>query len=81
MISCSDNDYIEIACAYRYPVRLTLKTGEIIDGTAKDTALNQAREECMLVELGGREQLIVLDELVTMEVKVENPYFKLVSFK
>jgi len=81
MISCSDHDYIEIACSYRYPVRLYLKSGEIIDCTAKDTTLNKDREECMLIELEGSERLVLLDDILVMEAKVENPHFKSVSFK
>lgn len=80
MISCSDYDYIEIACAYRYPVRLMLKSGEVLDCTAKETELNIVREECVLVMLQGRERLVVLEDIVTMEAKVDNPHFKSVSF-
>lgn len=80
MISCSDYDYIEIACSYRYPIRLTLKSGDIVDGIAKDTALNNDREECILVESDNAERLVVLDNILKMEVCVENPHFKLVTF-
>lgn len=30
MLSCEQYDYIEIACMHRYPVLLTLKTGQEI---------------------------------------------------
>ncbi|MDF5463594.1 Rho-binding antiterminator, partial [Vibrio parahaemolyticus] len=51
MISCNDYDYIEIACTYQYPIILTLKSGEIIHCSAKDTSLNNEREECIKVEV------------------------------
>jgi Rho-binding antiterminator len=81
MISCSDHDYIEIACAYRYPIRLTLKSGDIINGTAKDTSLNKHREECILVAMEEADRQVILDDILIMEVTVENPHFRLVSFK
>lgn len=81
MISCSEYDYIEIVCIYRYPVRLTLKSGEIIEAVALDTQRNSSRQECIKV---GREDedsmLIVLDSIVKMEVCVENPHFKEITF-
>ena len=80
MISCSEYDYIEIACCYRYPIRLTLKSGEIVDGIAKDTTLNKGREECICIEVKGIDRMVVLDEIHKMEVKVEIPHFKSIIF-
>ena len=80
MISCNDYDYIEIVCMHRYPVKLTLKTGEVIECTALDTQLNDAREECVKVVAEGTELLIVLDTITTLEVTVDNPHFKEISF-
>ncbi|HCF4213541.1 TPA: Rho-binding antiterminator [Pseudomonas aeruginosa] len=80
MISCNDYDYIEIACTYQYPIILTLKSGEIIHCSAKDTSLNNEREECIKVEVGDAERLVVLDEVKIMEAKVDNPHFQSVRF-
>lgn len=49
MISCSQYDYIEIACLYRLPVALTLQDGSVIQGTAKDTGRNAARQSALLL--------------------------------
>jgi len=80
MISCDQHDYIEIACMFRYPIILTLKSGEVIEGTALDTALNEHKDECIKVAVNGSEPLVVLTELSLLEVAVDNPHFKRVSF-
>ncbi len=76
MISCSEYDYIEIVCLYRYLVRLTMKTGEIIDGIALDTKSN----ERLLLNINGLETLVDLNNISKLEVKVNNPHFTEVTF-
>ena len=80
MVTCDQTDYIEIACMFRYPVRLTLKSGAAIECTALDTARNESREECIKVLIKDNEQLVTLDDLAKMQVLVENPHFLEVSF-
>ncbi|MCG9783990.1 Rho-binding antiterminator [Vibrio brasiliensis] len=80
MISCNDYDYIEIVCLYRYPVRLTLKSGQTIEGKALDTARNQDKQEAIKLEQNGVEQLVVLDDLSLLEILVDNPHFNQKSF-
>ena len=80
MMTCHEYDYIEIVCMQRYPIRLTLKTGDILEGIAFDTQLNQAREECIKVKVDDVTQWIVLDSLSKLEVCVANPHFTQVSF-
>ncbi|KJY83381.1 hypothetical protein TW81_10355 [Vibrio galatheae] len=75
MLSCSDYDYIEIVCLYRYPVRLHLKSGGNIEGVALDTKRNDNKQECIKLSVEGGERLVVLDELAELEVRVENPHF------
>lgn len=81
MMSCDQHDYIEIACTFRYPVRLTLKSGDIIEGKALDTQRNEARQESIKLALAGEEILIVLDEISCMEACSDNPHFQVVSFE
>lgn len=80
MISCNDYDYIEIVCLYRYPVRLTLKSGQTIEGKALDTARNQDKQEAIKLDQNAVEQLVVLDDLSLLEVLVDNPHFNQKSF-
>lgn len=81
MISCNQHDYIEIVCMYRYPIKLTLKSGDIIQGIAVDTQRNEQRAECIKVDIDGMEQLVVLDEIKILEVVVENPHLHKVTFE
>ncbi len=80
MVSCNEYDYIELVCLYRYPIKLTLKTGEIIDCTALDTQYDAARKECIKVSIEGVESYIVLNEISKLEVSIDNPHFKQVVF-
>ncbi len=80
MISCSEYDYIEIVCMYRYPIKLTMKSGMAVEGMALDTQRNESREECIKVNVNGTENLVELDSISKLEVCVENPHFKEVSF-
>ena len=80
MISCSDYDYIEIVCLYHYPIELTMKSGKIVSGIALDTKRNGSKQECIEMEVKQDKVLVVLDEISKLEVKVENPHFKEVTF-
>ncbi|WP_234985230.1 Rho-binding antiterminator [Oceanospirillum multiglobuliferum] len=79
-MSCSDYDYIEIVCLFKYPVELTMKSGSIISGKAIDTARNQANEECIKLQTKGVDLLVVLDSISKLKVSVNNPHFQEVSF-
>jgi Rho-binding antiterminator len=80
MISCNQHDYIEIVCMYHYPIKLTLKSGDIIEGIALDTQRNDQRDECIKIDIEGIEQLVVLEEIKILEVSVENPHLQKVTF-
>jgi Rho-binding antiterminator len=80
MISCNQHDYIEIVCMYHYPIKLTLKSGDIIEGIALDTQRNDQRDECIKIDIEGVEQLVVLEEIKMLEVMMENPHLQKVTF-
>lgn len=80
MISCERHDYIEIACTYRYPIRLTMKSGEVLECIALDTNLNENREECIKVDISGTNNLVVLNDILELECRVKNPHFDSVRF-
>ncbi len=80
MISCSNYDYIEIVCLFKYPVEIYLKTGEVVTGRAIDTVKNDQREECIKLQLAHGESLVILDAMERLKVLVENPHFQEVVF-
>ena len=81
MISCNQYDYIEIVCMHQYPIKLTLKSGEAIQGIALDTQRNDRRDECIKMSIDGVEQLVILEQIKNLEIMVENPHLKEVSFE
>jgi len=81
MISCAQHDYIEIACLYRMPVRLALRSGEKVTGIALDTGRNGNRDECLKLQVGTGEQWIELERLFSMEALNRNPHFQRVQFQ
>ncbi len=80
MISCEQHDHIEIVCTYQFPIKLSLKSGLTIKGIAKDTCLDEHRAECIKVKQGESITLVVLEQVLSLEVCVENPFFKSISF-
>ncbi|MDU0355344.1 Rho-binding antiterminator [Paraglaciecola aquimarina] len=80
MITCNQYDYIEIACMYRYPIKLTLRSAEVITGIAQDTGRNSAGEECINVSVSNNETMIVLTEITKLEACSDNPHFSTLSF-
>lgn len=80
MISCAQHDYVEIACMYKLPVILTLRSGEELEGVAMDTVSNQDRAECLKLKTGNNEQLVVLDQILRMVATKPNSHFEKVDF-
>ena len=80
MISCDQHDYIEIACTFRYPLKLTMKSGVVIECIAVDTKLNENKAECIKVLINGSDSLVVLTDVASLQVCVENPHFQQVIF-
>ncbi|ETX10642.1 transcriptional regulator [Marinomonas ushuaiensis DSM 15871] len=80
MISCAQYDAIEIVCMYFYPIKLTFKSGEVLNCKALDTQRNANGEECIKVKTESSDSLVVLTSIWTLEICVENPHFKIISF-
>ncbi|GAB2643818.1 Rho-binding antiterminator [Vibrio panuliri] len=81
MISCSQYDYLEIACLYHFPVKLTLLDGHELSGIACDTGYNALKQECLILEVEGTREYVVTDNLKSLRVTLDNPHFSFVEFK
>jgi Rho-binding antiterminator len=81
MISCANHDYIEIACMYRFELRLVLENGQVAHGKAFQTVLNENKEECLVLETKSGNKLIVLEQVVSIEAVTDNSHFGKVSFR
>lgn len=80
MLKCDLHDYIEIVCLYHYPLKLTLSSGAVLNGTAQTTCYNDNRQECLVLKQQNAEQQVVLDDIALLEVTVANPHLQQVRF-
>ncbi len=80
MLTCDQHDYIEIACTYRFSVLLTLHDGTTLAGIAKDTAYNDDKKECIVIESNNDDRLITLESVQSMKALTVNPHFDIVDF-
>ncbi|NGZ14518.1 transcriptional antiterminator [Vibrio aestuarianus] len=80
MIACSQYDYIELACLFHLPVKLTLKSGVTYSGIAVDTLRNEHKQECIQLKNAQGEYLLATDSLLMMEALSEHPHFTIVEF-
>ncbi len=80
MITCDQHDYVEIACLFRYSVRLTLKSGHEVEGVAIDVRLDDQRDECIALRNEAGVRLVALRDAASLEVTTENPRFRAVRF-
>jgi len=80
MMTCSNYDYIEIACMYKYPVTLTLKDGSERSGIAWDTTINGNHEECIILKKDSHTETVPLEQVIQMQTRQENPHFQQIIF-
>jgi Rho-binding antiterminator len=80
MISCLVYDYIEIACMYRIPITLVLKSEQQIEGVAENTKRNENGLECIEILVDSIKVLVVLEDIAVMQANIDNPHFSKVSF-
>ncbi|ROS00263.1 Rof transcriptional antiterminator [Sinobacterium caligoides] len=80
MISCDLHDYIEIACLYRYEVKIVLKSKVEWVGTAVTVEYDDDKRECLRLAVDAAECLVVLDTIERMQACQSNPHFDEVVF-
>ncbi|MBX9894781.1 MULTISPECIES: Rho-binding antiterminator [unclassified Nitrosomonas] len=79
VIDCELHDFVEVACMYRYQLKLILKDGQVIEGKAVDIASTPDKRECLIVE-NDTQQQVDLMSLAKMEVLTPNAKFSEVVF-
>ncbi len=84
-ISCNDHDYIEIACMYRYDLKLVLGSGEIVDAKAITTSTRKNEfgfpVEYLVVESNIATIDIPLNEIIKIETKSSSARFQSIKLK
>jgi Rho-binding antiterminator len=78
-VDCNVFDYVEIACMYRYPVRIFFRDGRQLDGTAVDTAVEAGRGEFLVLDIDGKSERVRLDTIATLETRVAGARFSRVN--
>lgn len=81
MVTCAQHDYIEIACLYQISVCLELEHGEFVKGIALDTAYDDQKRHCILINTDNGEQWVPLDSLCAMHAMCKNPHFSEIYFQ
>jgi Rho-binding antiterminator len=79
-ISCELHDFVEVACMYRYQLKLSLKNNQIIEGKAIDIVNSSEGRECLVIDDDSRQQ-VELTQLTKMEVLTPNAKFHEVVFE
>lgn len=80
MVTCSQYDFIEIACMFNLPIEIELKNGETHQGCAFDTGYDMQRQECLFLEIEGEHIPFPTEQLVAMKALKDNPHFSDVTF-
>lgn len=62
-VDCERHDYLEIACLYRYRLRIELVDGRRFEARALDTRTSPEKEEFLLVEGSEGRRELRLDRL------------------
>lgn len=65
---------------HHYLLRVSMRNGQTLEGTALDTARNEMKVECIKLKQAQQEVLIVLDDIVLIEVLTANPHFQSKTF-
>lgn len=79
-ISCDLHDFVEVACIYKYQVKLILKNSQIIEGKAIDIINSITRQEYLVIDNVSR-QYIELTQLDKIQVLTPNAKFCEIVFK
>ncbi|HHX8494114.1 Rho-binding antiterminator [Vibrio diabolicus] len=81
MVTCSQYDFIEIACMFKLPIEITLKNGETHQGNAFDTGYDMQPQECLFLDMDGEHIAFPTEQLVAMRALKANPHFDEVTFE
>ncbi|WP_260261088.1 Rho-binding antiterminator [Vibrio intestinalis] len=81
MISCSQYDYLEIACMYKLAIKLVLTDGSIVEGTAFDTGYNSDKQEVIVLKIANELTKIPTETLASITALTANPHFNHIDFQ
>ncbi len=80
IISCAIHDYIEIACLYKFEIKITLTDNTFRQGIAKTTQTDSDKKEYLLIDCQQQIQQIELVNIKKMTAIQPNPHFNSIVF-
>lgn len=79
-IACELHDHLEIACLYRYQVRVHLNNGEIHEGIATTTKTLPGKIELLVIQTSDKLLELPMHLMVALDVLTEPANFKRLKF-
>ena len=79
-IRCDLHDHVEIACLYRYQVRVLTDEARIVTGTAVTTATDSKKQEWLILDDSGKQSRLRLDRIVSLEATTPGALFAKIQF-
>ena len=80
-VSCELYDYVEVACLYHHRLRVRTTDGQTLDGIAVDVRADGHGNEFIVMRSPGRELLIRLDAVTTIETLTDDARLGEVRFR
>lgn len=80
VISCAVHDFIEIACTFRYEIKLEFITGRALQGKAITTETGKDKKEYLLIEYSQQVHKVELINIRKMTAMQPNPHFDCIMF-
>lgn len=78
-ISCDLHDYVEMACLYRYRVRVTQRDGKSLTATAANTR-TESGVDYLVLKNGTQASEISMHDIAVLTVLTPNAKFSTIHF-
>ena len=79
-IDCELHDHLEVACLYRYRMRVTLISGEIVRGRAATTVTQPDKTEMLVLHTQEGKQRIAMHDILSIEIETKGAMFQNLAF-
>ncbi len=79
-IDCVNYDHLEMACVYRYEVRVETRDGFCVEGAALDIRMDGNRNEFLVLRAEDREYLVRLSAISRLEPLGDDAQFGPIVF-
>ncbi|MFC3032599.1 Rho-binding antiterminator [Pseudoalteromonas fenneropenaei] len=74
MLSCSQHDFLEVACLYHYELKVELLDGKVEIGVAQDL-LYREKQHCLVLQQVDTLNYVDIASISKLSALTQNPYF------